>query len=282
MQWNDIIGFGVAGNFTGHLEQAGEASDFVNVKVGDAAAPKGIFPFYVPVSDHGNESSHFLHRMPISSDEIILGSLEENHQIEPELSLRCDLRYESGRVVDIVPRFAMAHNDCSIRRPGAKKISEKKNWGPASKGVSQQVIEIDRFTSGGILDRCRLASYLWRDGELHAYGQDSAISGYSYFYETLVDWLMVRLNSQADEGPLEDIPAWLKVAGYPAQALISVGATRYTDFGETHFLKPGDRSIVVVYEEDKWELSQIETMLNMSESFEGQGISVLDQKVRIL
>jgi hypothetical protein len=84
-------------------------------------------------------------------------------------------------VVDIVPRFAMAHNDCSIRRPGAKKISEKKNWGPASKGVSEQVIEIDQFSAGGVLDGCRLASYLYRDGELHAYGQDSAIKGYSYF-----------------------------------------------------------------------------------------------------
>ena len=220
--------------------------------------------------------------MPISSNEIILGSLEENHQIEPELSLRCELRYEGEQVVDVVPRFAMAHNDCSIRRPGAKKISEKKNWGPASKGVSEQVIEIDRFSSGGVLDRCRLASYMWRDGQLHAYGQDSAISGYSYFYETLVDWLKVRLNTQVDEGPLEDIPTWLRVAGYPKQALISVGATRYTEFGETHFLKPGDRSIVVVYEEDKWELATIESMLNKSGSFEGQGISVLDQKVRIL
>ena len=28
----NIASFGVAGNFTGHLEQAGEAADFVNVK----------------------------------------------------------------------------------------------------------------------------------------------------------------------------------------------------------------------------------------------------------
>ncbi len=280
MVWNDVIGFGVAGNFTGHLEQAGEASDFVNVKVGDAAAPKGIFPFYIPSAKSLNDDAHFLHRMPISSDQIVLGSLQENHQIEPELSLKCDLTYEDGQVVDIVPRFAMAHNDCSIRRPGAKKISEKKNWGPASKGVSEQVIEIDQFSAGGVLDRCRLASYLYRDGELHAYGQDSAIKGYSYFYETLLGWLKVRLNTQVDEGPLEDIPAWLKLAGYPNQALISVGATRYTDFGETHFLAPGDRSIVVLYEEDKWNLSKIEDMLTGGENLSGSGILVLDQLVK--
>ena len=125
MLWDDVIGFGVAGNFTGHLEQAGEASDFVNVEVGDAAAPKGIFPFYIPSQGTVHDGSHFMHCMPICSHEIILGSMEENHQIEPELSLRCELIYEAGQVVDIVPRFAMAHNDCSIRRPGAKKISEK-------------------------------------------------------------------------------------------------------------------------------------------------------------
>ena len=280
MKWDDVIGFGVAGNFTRHLEQAGEASDFVDVKVGDAAAPKGIFPFYIPSGEHTEDDSHFLHCMPISSSEIILGSLEENHQIEPELSLRCELTYEAGKVVNVVPRFAMAHNDCSIRRPGAKKISEKKNWGPASKGVAAQVIEIDRFSAGGVLDGYRLASYLWRDGELHAYGQDSAISGYSYFYETLVDWLKVRLNTQSDEGPLEDIPAWLKCADYPNEALISVGATRYTEFGETHFLIPGDRSIVVVYQEDKWALEQIESKLKCSEPLGGPGISVLDQTVK--
>ena len=33
--------FGVAGNFTGHLEQAGEAVDFTNVKTKEAKAPKG-------------------------------------------------------------------------------------------------------------------------------------------------------------------------------------------------------------------------------------------------
>ena len=34
-------GIGVAGNFAGHLEQAGEAADFVNVVADSAVAPKG-------------------------------------------------------------------------------------------------------------------------------------------------------------------------------------------------------------------------------------------------
>ena len=32
MNFEQMIGFGVAGNFAGHLEQAGEAADFTQVK----------------------------------------------------------------------------------------------------------------------------------------------------------------------------------------------------------------------------------------------------------
>ena len=45
---NDIPCFGVAGNFTGHLEQAGEAADFKNVKTHEQNAPKAIFPTFLP------------------------------------------------------------------------------------------------------------------------------------------------------------------------------------------------------------------------------------------
>ena len=116
-----VIGLGVAGNFAGHLEQAGEASDFKDLEIEDARAPKGVFPFYVP-----GQGSHFLHRYPISAERVRLGSEDEKHQIEPEVSLLCELEYRGDRIAGIVPREAMAHNDCSIRREGAKKISEKR------------------------------------------------------------------------------------------------------------------------------------------------------------
>jgi hypothetical protein len=275
VNWDKVIGLGVAGNFTGHLEQAGEASDFTNVKVAEAGAPKGIFPFYVPASTPGG---HFLHAMPVSSDRIRLGSRDENHQIEPEVALLCDLEYDGETVVKVTPRYAMAHNDCSIRRPGAKKISEKKNWGPASKGTATQQVPIDSFASGGSLDPYRLTCFLLRDGKLHPYGVDSALTGYSYFYGRLLDWLVLRLNTQQDEGPLEDIAAWLKTAGYPPQALISVGATRYTDFGETHFLQPGDRSIVVLYDSQRHQTADIPRLV-LGETEYIPGLSVLNQLV---
>ena len=42
MNFEKMIGFGVAGNFAGHLEQAGEAADFVAVKTDNHIQPKAI------------------------------------------------------------------------------------------------------------------------------------------------------------------------------------------------------------------------------------------------
>lgn len=268
------IGLGVAGNFAGHLEQAGEASDFKDLKIADATAPKGVFPFYVPAT-----GDHFLHCMPVSSDTLALGSDDEKHQIEPEVALLCDIIYEAEKVVALVPRFAMAHNDCSIRREGARKISEKKNWGASTKGTSAQRVEIDRFAEGGVLDGYRLACFLLRDGELSDYGVDSAVTSYSYYGERLVDWLIEKMNGQVDEGPLEDIPRWLDVAGRPARALVSIGATRYTDFGETTFLKRGDVIAVVLYDAAQHDAETVRTFADGSRAAAQTGCSVLRQRV---
>ena len=277
-----VIGLGVAGNFAGHLEQAGEARDFTAVKTADARAPKGVFPFYVPLvaPDPDSPKDHFLHRFPISSDVIRLGSRDENHQIEPEVSLLCDLAYEAGRVVSVTPRYAMAHNDCSIRRDGATKISEKKNWGPESKGTSSQPIAIDRFEPGGVLDHFHIACFLRRAGQLHEYGQDSPVASYSYMYGELLAWLVAKLNDQVDQGPLEHIARWLAIAGHPRQALIAIGATRYTDFGETHFLEPGDESIVVLYDARRFSADDVRRIASGERTTPAEGLSLLRQTVR--
>ncbi len=281
LAFEGVIGLGVAGNFAGHLEQAGEARDFKDLKIADARAPKGVFPFYVPLPPDAAPSSatHFLHRFPISAERIRLGSRDEKHQIEPEVSLLCDLRYAEGRVSAVIPRFAMAHNDCSIRREGAKKISEKKNWGPDSKGTASQPIAIDRFSKGGVLDHYRIACFLRRNGVLHEYGVDSAVASYSYMYEELLAWLVVKLNEQQDEGPLEHIAGWLERAGRPASALISIGATRYTDFGETHFLEPGDESIVVLYDARSIGPDRLRRIAAGEVAAPDEGISLLRQRV---
>ncbi|MCF5891812.1 hypothetical protein K3H46_12365 [Aeromonas veronii] len=271
-----FIGLGVAGNFAGHLEQAGEASDFVAVVVRDTTAPKALFPFFVP--GHPDQLGVF----PLSDKAIFLPeaavSGDEKVQIEPEVALWCELEYAGKQVVAIHPRAFGAYNDSSIRRPNAKKISEKKNWGEESKGLADKLLPLSGFSAGCELDDYRIACYLERDGELHAYGVDSAAIDYSYFHGKLLDWAIDKFNHQQDEGPAEHIQGLLAQAGHPPHALISIGATRYTPFGETHFLKPGDTSCVVVYPGSRYSEADIREAIR-SRHF-GADMSVLLQAVQ--
>ncbi|OBC09583.1 hypothetical protein A5784_05485 [Mycobacterium sp. 852013-50091_SCH5140682] len=246
------FGFGVAGNFAGHLEQAGEAGDFVKV-VTEGYAPKGIFPWYAPGRDD------FLGEFPLSNDAIVLPDAGEgsgfdgplNLQIEPEVGVACRMVWNGDTVVRLEPFALGAFNDCSIRRPGAPKISYKKNWGPASKGVAPQFFDISDLTPDGPTATMRLVCYL-RDGngEQHAYGVDSPLVGYSYYGEVLLDWIVERLANQkgSADTPLEDVGALMVASGHPRNVLIGIGATRYTPLGESTFLKPGDEAIVRVYD----------------------------------
>ncbi len=253
------FGFGVAGNFAGHLEQAGEADDFVNVR-SEGVAPKGIFPWYVP----GHES--FLGEFPLSDDTILLpadsaeftGPL--NLQIEPEVGIACRVVWDGDTVVTLQPFALGAFNDCSIRRPGALKISHKKNWGPASKGVARQFFDVSDLTPDGPTATLRLVCFLTgSDGVSHAYGVDSPLLGYSYYGEVLLDWVVERLACQkgSPDTPLEDVGALMVAAGHPRHVLVGIGATRYTPLGESTYLQPGDEAIVRVYDTESGEASEL-------------------------
>lgn len=273
MNWTTIPGFGVAGNFTGHLEQAGESPDFVAIHTVEAQAPKGVFPFYIPSNEH-----HRLSVSPYSHTEIELLNDHENHQLEPEVSIVFDVEYQGSQVLKLHPKTAYAHNDCSIRRKGAKKISEKKNWGPLSKGVAVDGIQLDGLNTGDLLDHYHLSSYIIRDGTLHQYGVTSAVKDYSYFHEQLLDWLVDKLNHQKDHGPLENLHQYLKKCNLPSQICISIGATRYTTFGEEHFLKAGDTSCVALYDTRHHTEASIEQhLLTSTETL--QHASILVQQI---
>ncbi len=246
MNFEQCIGLGVAGNFAHHLEQAGELEDFKNVVTKEEGAPKGIFPFYLP------NSKTFLGVYPISSRDIVLPKYEANAQVEPEVAILFEIIYdEDKRVKDIVAKKFTAFNDCTIRKEGAKKISEKKSWGDASKGMAEEWIEIDTFKEGGVMDSYHLCSFVKRDGFLHPYGVDAPLIGYSYFYRKLKDWIVEKMNEQRDFGPLEDIAQHLKDTNYPTHAIVSIGATAYAEFGEKNYLKEGDDIYVVVYDATK-------------------------------
>jgi len=252
-------GFGVAGNFAGHLEQAGEAVDFVNV-ASEGTAPKGIFPWYIP------DNPGYLGEFPLSSSSLRTPEPNAdgsplNLQIEPEVGLACRVNWDGDVVANLEPFALGAFNDCSIRRPGAPKISVKKNWGPGSKGVAPRFFEISDLSPDGPTSSLRLECFLVRDdGQRRAYGVNSALQGYSFFGDRLLDWIVDRLANQkgSPNTPLEDVGALLVAAGRPQNVLIGIGATRYTELGESTYLQPGDTAIVRVYDQDEPAASTLE------------------------
>ncbi|WP_181388435.1 DUF5718 family protein [Vibrio albus] len=240
MDLNNIIGFGIAGNFAGHLEQAGELKEFLSVSA-EEGKPKGIFPFYLPEADSELSVypySNALQKIPQG----------EQPQLEPEILLLCDMTYsDEGEVESIEPSHFTVFNDCTLRKEGAKKISEKKNWGSASKGVSDTWLPVDRFDEQGILNDYWLASFVERDGVLFPYGINTKVSQYSLFNRALLEWIVDTMNNQADEGPLEDLHTMLEAHGFPKQCVMSIGATAYEEFGEKNYLMAGDILTVVAY-----------------------------------
>lgn len=271
----DCAGIGVAGNFAGHLEQAGEAADFASVDAA-ASAPKGIFPWYMP------GETGFLGAFPLSSDSLTLpGSGSElNLQIEPEAGVLFDVEYEDGVVASIWPRALGAFNDCSIRRPGARKISEKKNWGAASKGFAARAFAINELDRDGATSSLRLASFLRRGEELHDYGIDSPLPGYSYYGQTLIDWIVERLTGQrGGDTPLEDVGALLDRCAAPERLIVGIGATRYTEFGESNYLLPGDQSIVIVYDSEQHTPEEVRAAAKTNHEQSLKSASTLTQKV---
>jgi len=272
-------GIGVAGNFAGHLEQAGEAADFVNVVAESAQAPKGIFPWHIPGRDG------YLGVFPLSADTITWP--ERDHevdlQIEPEVGAICRLTYDGdGNVTVIAAEAVAAFNDCSIRVAGAPKISQKKNWAPASKGLAARGFAVSDLDPTGGLATLRIACFMRRDGAVHEYGIDSPARGYSYAGTTLIDWIIERLANQqgSPDTPLEPVGQYLRDAGCPERVVFGIGATRYTDFGESNYLAPGDESIVIVYDERVTAPADVQAAVRAGNEASLSEASVLVQLVR--
>ncbi len=278
--YKDFLGFGIAGNFALHLAQAGELEDFKDVITADEAAPKGLFPFYLPALPKSkSERPHaILGTYPLASQQLQLPKEDVNVQAEPEVALLCDIMYENDKVTQIVPKKFAAYNDASIRVAGAEKISDKKNWGSNSKGIAKNLLNIDTFSDSGIMDNFSICSFLRRNNNLTQYGEDVKLSGYSYFYDKLTAWIVNQINTQEDFGPLEDIKSYVKACNNPTKLMISIGATRYTPFGESTFLQAGDEVLVVLYDKTRYELKDVIATLEAKE-YDKENMTVLAQEV---
>lgn len=253
----EYLGFGVAGNFANHLDQAGEAVDFANVVSDEEGAPKGLFPFYIP------KDNTFLGRYCIDNKKIILPKdTTLISQAEPEIGLECDVIYdENHKIKALIPKFFMAFNDVSIRNDrSATKLSQKKNFSTASKGCGLR-LPIDKFEEGGICDNYSLTSFIIYDGKAHQYGDNARLTNYMYFYQKLIDWTVKKLNTQEEQSVLEEIYPIIKRADYPQKILIAIGATSYTKLAETRFLKEGDEVCVVAYNHNVYSNDKIKDLI---------------------
>ena len=130
-----------------------------------------------------------------------------------------------------------------------------------------------------MLDHWCICSFVRNNEMMMRYGEDVELSGYSFFYQKLIDWMTKQINAQVDHGPLEPLIDYIAQAGYPEKAVISIGATRYTTYGEKTFLQEGDEVIVVVYDNDIYCKNPIMMMAQKGE-LDAPGVSALVQKVK--
>ncbi len=268
----EYLGLGVIGNFANHLEQAGEASCFTNTITSEECAPKGIFPFYVP------NNSTFLGRYCFDNTKIIMPNIEHLAlQAEPEMAIECHITYNDNKITNIQPISFMAFNDASIRNNTCGKLSEKKNFSTASKGYGQK-IQIDTFDIGGICDKYALTSFVIINDEIHQYGDNTALTNYSYFYQKLITWLINQINTQQDCGALENISTIIANANFPTKTIIAIGATSYTEIGQKRYLKENDEICIVAYDSTQYTHSQIQEMIQRGTT-SAKGISIVRQKI---
>ena len=87
-----------------------------------------------------------------------------------------------------------------------------------------------------------------------------------------------QINTQKDFGPLEPLSEYIKASNYPSEAVISIGATRYTNYGETTFLNSGDDVIIIVYNHKTSSLNDVMSSIKTT-SYNSSKMSVLSQKV---
>jgi len=257
--WNRTYGLGVAGNVAGHMAQAGEADP--DPAPTSNATPAAIFTFYAPhpftIDATEQEVLDRLERFPVTNAVIDFPRTEGsgNVQVEPEVGLYVDIVYApDGQSVErLVPRRVAAFNDCSIRSlEGSEKLSEKKNWGYGSKGISLRSFRINSMSRGSLVDKLVLTSFIKRDSEIHQYSVDAPARNYLMFYDELLEWIVVQINNQENTGKWEEIfPQFVK-SDYPTSMWIALGAGEYTEWGEKNFLKPGDQSLVILYSEDMY------------------------------
>lgn len=258
-KWNRTFGLGVAGNVAGHMEQAGEAGPS-DANDPPPKTPAGVFAFYVPKPEITvGESKELSDRAKRLSVFPVLNAVVEfprvgasRIQVEPEIGLYVDIVYndERTKIDHLIPRRVTAFNDCSIRAlEGSVSLSQRKNWGSGSKGMSMKSFRIDDFSKGGKADDLVLVSFIKRAGKLHLYSAPAPARTYLMYNNDLLEWIVERVNNQETSGAFENIANLLRLADHPTSMWVMLGAGEYTEWGQNNFLQIDDECLVIVYDE---------------------------------
>ena len=86
------------------------------------------------------------------------------------------------------------------------------------------------------------------------------------------------LLQNEDVDLLEPVGEYLFKCDSPTEAIISIGATRYTKYGEKTFWEVGDEMIVAVYNHTKWSFKEVKNDI-LNHSYHEKDMSVLAQIV---
>lgn len=252
MPW---FGIGVAGNSAGHLQQTGEGGALPGLS--NADEPQAIFPFYAP-----GATEQYLSINPYSAEIVSLPqAVSASVQMEPEVALIAKVTYEGGAVRNLAAESITLLNDVTYRNLNAAKLAQKKNWGSASKGVARKTLPISGFSDSDGLGRYRYCSFHATRGVWQLCCNDVSLSDYSLCYEPLICWLVNQINTQQEAGPLHSIKNLLRQSNYPERMIISLGSSRYTDYGEQHRLLKGDQVCAVLYDATVHCFSEIQSAI---------------------
>ncbi|CAD7932824.1 unnamed protein product [Amoebophrya sp. A120] len=303
-------------------EQQKNHDSFSGFGVSSTTATSGAGQNYSVHHINQENKNWDLLKVQVEPEVALLAKIEYDHSMDPEL-LKEGKRKKVKR---LIPMKVAAFNDCSLRSEigggmfkFAGKLSEKKNWGFGSKGISFQAFPVDKFSKEiakpiiagavgtaktstmkqqdeqgvsmgpqydhgreekdnfarasigkavsdehkirstnpedkmpSLVSKLWITSYVRRNNEIFGYTVPASINSYLLFYEDLLQWIVTQMNHQGRYDKWEDISELLDVANYPRYCWIALGAGQYTDWGQKHFLHPGDEAVVILYRNDRY------------------------------
>ncbi|GEA61106.1 DUF5718 family protein [Vibrio comitans] len=271
--YQHLVGFGIAGNSAGHLDQTGEITALEVSDENDK--PRALFPVYIP-----DVRESYLSVVPYSQNTLLLpDDVNARVQMEPELAVRFSVHKPShDHAIQLTPHAMTVANDATYRNCDARKLAQKKNWGEASKGLASKEITLERFDSG--LEHLRLCGFHCSGGTWRMTGKDTALTEYTVFYDDLTQWINQQIVIQREEGALHDVQELIKASDYSNDIYVMVGAVRYTEYGETHNLQAGDETAVILYDSRTNSLQQIQAELEQHGQCVGERVISLIQRVK--